>query len=315
MMHTNEQRKRTLWRPLLPAIAFAVSLWPLAGSAQSAMPHDMSSMHHMHHDDMRGADHGGMGSVKHGDLGGTDHGDTHGAPDSDTRDPDAYADGLEPGHMPGMDMADNATHAYLLLNRIETFRSNRSHGQTLDAQAWIGGDIDKAWFKLEGEREDGKLGSSRSEVLWDHAIASYWSLQTGIRHDAGDGPDRSWAAFGVQGLAPYWFDVEATAYLGENGRSAARLESSYDLRVTQRVVLQPDIEIALYGKDDRERGIGSGLSAVDVGLRLRYEVTRKFAPYAGLVWRRTFSGTADYAREAGDAVEETRIVAGLHAWF
>jgi copper resistance protein B len=281
------------------------------------MSHDMVDAHHR---DMNVMDHGDMESMKHRatrSASQSDIADTiQGAPaPDDARDPDAYAEGLEPGHMPGMDMADNTTRAKALLNRVEAFRSNSGRGQAVNAQAWIGGDIDKAWLKMEGEREDGKLGPTRSELLWDHAVSSYWSVQTGIRHDSGDGPGRSWVAFGIQGLAPYWFDVEATAYLGENGRTAARFESSYDLRITQRLVLQPDIELNLYGEGDRDRGTGSGLSDIDIGLRLRYEITRKFAPYIGVVWSRKFSGTADYAREAGAAVEETRIVGGLHIWF
>ena len=238
-----------------------------------------------------------------------------GPPPADARDPDTYAEGLENGHMPGMDMADNATHVHLLLDRVEQFHSSRSNGQAVDTQAWAGGDIDKLWLKVDGERADGKPGATRTEVLWNHAIATYWGMQAGARHDFGDGPGRTWAAFGFQGLSPYWFDIQATAYVGQSGRTALRFEAEYDLRLTQRLILQPDVKVSLYGKNDPERDIGAGLSDIDAGLRLRYEISRKFAPYIGVVWNRKFANTARYARESGNAVQETRVVAGLRIWF
>ncbi len=238
-----------------------------------------------------------------------------GPPPADARDPDSYADGLENGHLPGMDMADNATHVRVLLDRVEQFHSSRSNGQAVDAQAWAGGDIDKLWLKVDGERASGKLGATRTEAFWNHAIATYWGLQAGARHDFGEGPGRTWAAFGFQGLSPYWFDIQATAYVGQSGRTALRFEAEYDLRLTQKLILQPDVKVGLYGKNDPERAIGAGLSDIDAGLRLRYEFSRKFAPYIGVVWNRKFANTARYARESGNAVQETRVVAGLRIWF
>ena len=194
--------------------------------------------------------------------------------------------------MPGMDMADDTPHASLILDRLEAFHTRDGNGQALDAQAWYGGDIDKLWLKLDGERTNGRLGATRMEALWNHAIAPYWGLQLGVRHDVGDGPSRNWAAFGVQGLAPYWFEVQATAYVGPQGRTALRFEAEYELLLTQRLVLQPNVKASVYGKRDPERSIGAGLSDVEAGLRLRYEITRKFAPYIGVVWNRKFGGTA-----------------------
>ena len=293
---------------------------------------DHGNMKGMDHGNMKGMDHGNMKGMDHGNMKGMDHrqapASEHGAMDMDmgsmqggsappgARDPDAFADGLKHGPMPGMDMADNDHYARLMLNKLEATRSSKHvNGQSVDAQAWFGGDVDKLWLKLESEREGGRLGATRSEVLWDHAIAPYWSLQTGLRHDHGDGASRNWAAFGVQGLAPYWFEVEATAYVGSGGRTAARLEADYDLLLTQRLVLQPSAELNVYGRSDRERGIGSGLSDIELGLRLRYEVTRKVAPYIGVVWSRKFGRTASYAREAGEPVRKTQFVAGLRLWF
>ncbi len=238
-----------------------------------------------------------------------------GSAPADARDPDTYAEGLENGHLPGMEMADDAVHVNVLLDRLEQFHSTRGNGQAVDAQAWAGGDSDKLWLKVDGERAGGKLGATRTEALWNHAIATYWGLQAGARHDFGDGPGRNWASFGFQGLAPYWFDVQATAYVGEGGRTALRFEGEYDLRITQRLVLQPDVKVSLYGKNDPERDIGAGLSDIDAGLRLRYEFSRKFAPYVGVVWNRKFANTARYARESANAVQETRVVAGVRIWF
>ena len=238
-----------------------------------------------------------------------------GPPPADARDPDVYADGLENGHMPGMDMADDATHVRVLIDRLEQFHSSDGNGQALDAQAWVGGDLDKLWLKVDGERSNGRLGATRTEALWNHAIATYWGLQAGVRHDFGDGPGRTWASFGFQGLSPYWFDIQATGYVGQNGRTALRFEGEYDLLLTQRLVLQPDVKVSLYGKNDPDREIGAGLSDIDAGLRLRYEFSRKFAPYIGVVWNRKFANTARYAREAGNPTQETRVVAGLRVWF
>jgi copper resistance protein B len=236
------------------------------------------------------------------------------APDG-ARDPNVYAEGLENGHMDGMDMADDAAHVRVLLDRVEQFHSSEGNGQAVDAQAWVGGDLDKLWLKVDGERSNGRLGATRTEALWNHAISTYWGLQAGVRHDFGDGPGRTWASFGFQGLSPYWFDIQATGYVGQNGRTALRFEGEYDLLLTQRLVLQPDVKVSLYGKNDRDRELGAGLSDIDAGLRLRYEFSRKFAPYIGVVFNRKFANTARYARDAGNPVHETRAVAGLRIWF
>ena len=146
-------------------------------------------------------------------------------------------------------------------------------------------------------------------------MAVYWDTQLGVRYDSGEGPGRSWLAFGIQGLAPYWFEVDAAAYVGEEGRSALRLEAEYELLLTQKLILQPKIEMNFYGKSDVERGLGSGLSDVSVALRLRYEIRREFAPYIGIERAAKVGGTADYARAAGKDAEETRFIAGLRFWW
>ena len=215
-----------------------------------------------------------------------------GAPPPDARDPDAYSDGLALSLLPGMHMADKDRYGRILIDQLEGFTGNDGSGIAVDAQAWYGGDLDKAWLKVDGSRRDGTLSETRTELLWNHAVGIYWGTQLGVRHDFGGGPGRTYAALGVQGLAPYWFDVEATAYVGEGGRTALRFEAEYELLLTQRLVLQPDVEVNVYGKNDPEREIGSGIADVDIGLRLRYEFTRKFAPYIGVSWNRKLGNTA-----------------------
>ena len=227
-----------------------------------------------------------------------------------------YSDGYAYGPMPGMHMADDSGQFMLLLDQLEYGRS-RDGGNTafVDGDAWYGGDLDKLWLKFEGEQTGGRLRGLWTEALWAHAVATYWDSQLGVRHDSGEGPDRTWAAFGVQGLAPYWFDTEATFYVGQDGRTAARVQIEYEALLTQRLVLQPRLEVNLYGKDDPQRGIGSGLSDLEAGLRLRYEFTRQFAPYVGVVWQQAFGRTADFARAQGEPTDDLQFVAGFRIWF
>lgn len=210
-----------------------------------------------------------------------------------------------------MEMDDAAKFGKVLLNQLEW-----GHEDTLgwDAQAWYGGDYNKLWLKTEGEHfAGGEAGSV--ELLWDRAVARWWDIQAGVRRDFSAGPSRTWAAFGVQGLAPYWFEVEATVYVGDAGRSAARLVGEYELLLTQRWILQPQLELNLYGREDAQNHIGSGLSDMEAGLRLRYEIRREFAPYVGVAWSRRFGGTADLVRDAGEDVSDVQFVAGLRVWF
>lgn len=213
-----------------------------------------------------------------------------------------------------MDMDDTAAFGRVLLDQFEWREIDNNDALQWDGQLWYGNDYNKAWFKSEGERIAGDY-EGVAELLWDRVFTRWWNVQAGVRHDFGDGPSRTWAAFGVQGLAPYWFEVEATAYVGEEGRTAARFSGEYELLITQRLILQPKIEFNLYGKDDPQNGIGSGLADTEVGARLRYEFRREFAPYVGLVWTRSYAATADLARAAGHDDDDLQFVAGLRMWF
>lgn len=254
-----------------------------------------------------------------------DHGELQaqgGSPPPDARDPHAYSDGfvrgsgkysLEPGLR--LRMGDEHRYAALLMNRFERSYGEDDNATVYDAQAWFGTTYDRLVVKAEGERSRGTLEHARTELLWGHALAAYWDAQVGIRYDSGEGPDREWLAIGIQGLAPYWFELDATAYLGSSGRSALRFEAEYELLITQRLILQPRIEANAYGKSDRERGIGSGLSDVAAGVRLRYEIRRQFAPYVGIEWVRRYGDTKDLVEAAGGRGDDTRLVAGLRFWF
>ena len=213
-------------------------------------------------------------------------------------------------------LADQENFGSVLVDRLErAYSLDSGNWTTYDVQAWYGRDFNRVVLKAEGQASRGRLQDARTELLWGHAIAAYWDSQLGVRHDNGGGPDRSWLAFGVQGLAPYWFNVEATGYLGDQGRSALRLSASYELLLTQRVVLQPQLELNAYGKDDPARGIGSGLSDATAGLRLRYDISRQFSPYIGVEWSGRFGRTGDYAQAAGKRRATTDFVAGVHFWF
>jgi len=185
-----------------------------------------------------------------------------------------------------------------------------------DGEAWFGGDIHRLVLKSEGEGVVGDgVDQAELQALYSRAIGPYFNLQAGVRHDFEPHPTRTYATVGFEGLAPYWFEVSGAAFLSDKGALSGRLEGSYDQRITQRLILQPRAEFNFAASNDRETGIGSGLSNAELGLRLRYEIRREFAPYIGVTYDRKFGKTADYARAAGEDVEDTRLVLGVRAWF
>jgi copper resistance protein B len=307
---------------------------PATPTPSSAGAHDMSGMDH---GTMPQVDHGAMAEMDHGPMHGMDHqtmpGMNHGtAPGMDSmpgmtmgpmqggRAPaDArsgdYSDGIAASPAHGLHMHGGAPAGMLLIDQLEAFHGRDANGQSWEIQGWYGNDSDKLWLRSEGERSRGKLEDGNVEAFWNRNVATFWSTQLGMRHDFGEGPARSWAAFGVQGLAPYWFELEATGYAGAGGRTAARLRAEYELLFTQRLILQPEAEINLYGKNDPQRRIGRGISDVQFGLRLRYEIRRQLAPYVGVNWVRRVGTSADYARQDRQPVLDRQIVAGVRIWF
>lgn len=213
-----------------------------------------------------------------------------------------------------MQMEDDGEYGMILLDQLEWQNLEGADALVWEFDAWYGDDYNKIWFETEGERVDGEE-EGRVEVMWDRIITSWWSVQTGLRQDFGAGPTRTWLDLGLQGMSPYFFEIDAAIYIGEQGRTSARFSGEYDLLITQRLILQPELELRLFGKDDPENGIGSGLSDIEVGLRLRYEIRREFAPYVGIHWERKFGRTATFARDEGEDESDVVFVAGLHAWF
>ncbi|WP_235362822.1 copper resistance protein B [Brevundimonas diminuta] len=205
----------------------------------------------------------------------------------------------------------------VLIDSIEASFGDGADGYSWGAQGWTGGDINRFWWKTEGEGEiDGKLHEAEVQALYSRAIAPFWDVQAGVRQDfRPDGDDTTHLTVGVQGVAPYWFEMSAAAFLSTEGDLTAHAEAEYDQRITQKWILQPAIEVALSASDIPELEIGSGLTSVTAGLRLRYEIRKEFAPYVGVEWTRSLGDTADYAKARGQDPEDTRFVVGIKAWF
>lgn len=204
--------------------------------------------------------------------------------------------------------------AFLMVDRLERW-DDGAGGEAWGVKGWVGSDEHRLWLRSEGEREGGKLADADLEVLYGRPVARWWDLQAGLRRTYGPGPSRTAAALGVSGIAPGKFEIEATGYLDEDGRLSARAEAAYTLLVTNRLILEPRIEAGWQAREDRDRGLGAGLSSLETGLRLRYEIDRRFAPYLGVVRVRNFGETADLRRADGEATGETRVVAGVRLRF
>ncbi len=238
------------------------------------------------------------------------------------RDPHAYSGGyqrgsglyaLAQGHEQ-LHMADTHRFGAIVIDQLE--RTNGDDEAIIyDLQTWISQGYQRITLKAEGDIEGSTLEESRTELLWSRALSPFWDTQLGLRHDTGAQRDQSWLAAGVQGLAPYWFEIDATAYLGTGGQTSLRLDAEYELLLTQHLILQPSAEFNLYGKRDAERGVGSGLSDVTVGMRLRYEFSRQFAPYVGVEWAGKYGGSKEFMRAAGEKSSGTRWVAGVCFWL
>lgn len=323
------------------------------GMDHSTMDHsgmDNSRMPAMDHSTMEGMDHAAMGhegmqssgqtpmnhqAMEHGTM---DHGAIdHGAMDHGTMDMTPIPQGRPPasaGSGPpsaadaiwGADAMRASRDALRVENggmNVFWFQGDRAEyrareggdGYLWDVQGYYGGDLDKLWFKSEGEGTFGeKPESAEIQGLWSHAIGPWWDLQAGVRQDL-TGPERTHAVLGVQGLAPYMFEVDAAAFLSTKGDLTARIEAELDQRITQRLILQPRGEVNLSAQDIPELGVGAGFDSVELGLRLRYEFAREFAPYVGIEQEWKVGQSADYARFAGEDPSVTNYVVGVRFWF
>jgi len=204
----------------------------------------------------------------------------------------------------------------LMLDRLEYRMGKGADGYHWEGEGWIGGDINRFAFKTEGEGAfGGPLERAEVQALYSRAIDPWFNLEAGVRHDIRPDPRRTYAVVGIEGLAPYWFEVSAQAFLSNRGDAHLRLEGSYDQRISQRLILQPAAEINVAAQDVPELGIGSGVSDVELGLRLRYEFVREFAPYVGVNWERKLGDTARFARADGERASATSLVMGVRFWF
>lgn len=217
--------------------------------------------------------------------------------------------------LPGHQVHDDALNGAVIVDQLEYQHFDNSGVLNWNATAWIGGDIDRLWLRSEGEREQGITHKAELQALWGHAISPWWELVGGIRQDFKPASGQAWAAFGIQGTPLYGLEFEATAYAGERQQTALRLEASYAMLLTNRWILEPNIEANFFGRNDAGREQGSGLAESEVGLRLRYEITRNFAPYVGVSFNRLHGTRADQAREDGDDPAQTRLVAGVRLRF
>jgi copper resistance protein B len=221
--------------------------------------------------------------------------------------------------LPGLKPPDlgHQIFAHLLLDQFEGRMSGSDREFRWDGEGWIGTDMNKLWIKSEGVVSNGLVSDGDQEFLYDRPIPRlrYFDAQVGVREDWDSGPSRTWAAIGIEGLTPYFFEFAPTLYIRNGGNVAGRINAFYELLFTQRLIAEPEVELNFYNKDDRARGIGSGLSEIDTGIRLRYEFSRKFAPYIGFAYNGKYGDTARYARQAGESTSDPRFVFGIRAWF
>ena len=212
---------------------------------------------------------------------------------------------------------DNEIFATFSGDRLEYQTKEGDEILLWDIQAWMGRDYNKIYFKSEGAYllDDGKAEEISTELLYSRNITSFWDVQAGIRHDFRPEPTRTFAAVGVQGLAPLWFEVDATAYVSEDGDISASIEAEYDLLLSQRLILQPRFETTIAVQELEDYGVGQGINDIELGLRLRYEISRKFAPYIGVSWSKKIGDTADLAEAEGEDTDSVSFVVGLKTWF
>lgn len=220
---------------------------------------------------------------------------------------------MEPAHHDRVQLHEPPSW-WFLGGEIEAWESDGDGNLAWEIGGWRGGDVNRVAFRAEGETHDGEVESSELWLLYSRNMAAFWDLQAGVREDVE--PDgRTHAALGVQGLAPYWFETRAFVFLDEEGTVSARFEQALDVYVTQRLAAEPFLELEAFGEDSAELDVGAGFSSVEAGLQLRYEITRKFAPYLSLTHERLLGETAELARDAGSATSDTTVRAGVRVWF
>ncbi len=204
----------------------------------------------------------------------------------------------------------------VMFNIAEAQFRNGRDGFEWDSEGWYGGDINRLWVKSEGEGAFGRsIEKAEVQALYSHAIDPYFNIQGGVRYDFKPDPSRVYATIGVEGLAPSFFDVEGALFLSNKGELMARASGYYDQRITQRLILQPRAELNFAAQNSRDIGVGAGLSDAELGLRLRYDIRREFAPYVGVQYSRAFARTRRFIREEGEDPDSLSLLAGIRFWF
>ena len=312
-------------RMLLVLVALLFPRYALAQSATASPAHDEHAAHAHHVDEAKQSTQPAVGEHLHPSDDGT--------PATPGSAPDVVDQTSRPADLPafiptltdadrqaafpdlGGHPMSNPIRSFVLVERLEWQSSDEGSGVGLHAVAWIGRDRNRLWLRGEGGSDDGDTDEAQAHILWGRQVTRWWDIVAGIRQDMEPGDAQTWAAVGVQGLAPYWFDIQATAYVGAAGRAQFRVDTDYELLLTNRWILQPRFEVQFAGKADPDRQTGAGLMTTDAGLRLRYEIRRELAPYAGVMWRNKWQGTADLAEDAGESTGGARFVAGLRFWW
>lgn len=299
----------------LGLLSWAV-LAALASAPACAQDHrTMEGMDHskMDHSTVQPMDHSKMdhGTMQDMDHSRTDH-SAHPVPVQPLTDAERAA-AFPPVH--AHHKHGTSLQNYSLIDRLEVSEDHGKAAYAWEAKGWMGGDVQKFVWRSEGHGLDGKLERGDLELLYSRGVHAWWDIVAGVRQDFGQGPERTWAALGVQGEAPYKFHVSATAYAGPESRTALRLGIEYDTLLSARWILQWRAEANAYGRNDPRLDVGSGLSSIEAGMRLRYEIDRRFAPYIGVEHARAFGNTAKFQRAYGTSARDTRVVAGVRIWF
>lgn len=201
------------------------------------------------------------------------------------------------------------------IDRFERQHTDGSDPLAVEIDAWLGRDLNKLRWKSDYERVEGATEEHEIQLLFSRAVTPFWDVQAGWRGDLGPDPDRHWLVIGAQGLAPYMIEMDTALFAGESGRLGARISAEYEYLLTQKWVLSPELEMNFHSRSDEAMGVGSGLSDLELGLRLQYHISREFAPYVGFNWQRKMGSTADMARDDNEAVDNAQFVTGFRAWF
>ncbi len=202
-----------------------------------------------------------------------------------------------------------------VMGEVEVRQTDGANPRAWNIDAWVGKDLDKLWIKSEKEIVDGKTEESELQLLYSKAIDPFWDIQYGVKKDFKPTPSRTWGVIAAKGIAPYLFEIDASLFVGGSGRTAVRLDAEYEYMFSQKLVLSPELEMNIFGKDDEVTGTGKGLADIGAGLRLRYELTREFALYVGINWGKKYGNTATFASSEGEDIEDSQVVTGVRFWF